>query len=118
MDEPAPRASDPLDELIADGQRTLPLSADPALGTQVALVVDGVLGSLAIYIDGVLEVATPSGQAIDLSAINDLNNWLGRSQFPTDPGLAGDILEFRIYGTALTAADIALSFELGADANL
>lgn len=105
-------------ELVADGARALPLSANPALGTQVALVVDGALGSLAIYIDGVLEVATPSGQAIALSAINDVNNWLGRAQFATDPELAGELLEFRIYGSALGAADVALSFELGADADL
>lgn len=106
------------DELVADGARPLPLSLDPALGTQVALVVDGALGSLAIYIDGALEVATPSGPAIELSAIDDVNNWLGRSQFASDPELAGELLEFRIYGSALSPADVALSFELGADANL
>lgn len=110
--------SGPGSEIAVDGERPLPLSTDAARGTQVVLVVDGGEGRLAVYVDGALEVESPAGQAIDLAAIDDVNNWLGRSQFPTDPELAGELLEFRVYGSALSAADVALSFDLGPDATL
>jgi hypothetical protein len=83
----------------------------------VVLVVSTTRGSLELYVDGALEAST-SGRAIDLSAISDVNNWLGRSQYGSDPEFQGDYLDFRIYGTALTAAQVTLSFDLGADAEL
>jgi Concanavalin A-like lectin/glucanases superfamily len=105
-------------EIFADGDRALPVSSDLTRGTQVVLVVNASQGSLAVYIDGTLEVATTSGQAIELSAIGDVNNWLGRSQFASDPEFAGEILDFRIYGSPLSAAQVGLAFGLGADADL
>jgi hypothetical protein len=109
-------------ETRTDGDAPLPLSSDPQRGTQVALVVDAAQRTLFMYVDGVLAASPPTtlppGEEFDLSAINDVNNWLGRSQFTSDPEFAGDLLEFRIYGAALDAATIALSFELGADADL
>jgi hypothetical protein len=50
-----------------------------------------------------------------LSQIDDVNNWLGRSQFTPDPGFAGTYDEFRIYSAALTDAQIAASFAKGPD---
>lgn len=107
-------------ELFADAARPLPTSANAASGTQVVLVIRGTAegGRLSVYIDGALEAASPSGQSVDLSAIADVNNWLGQSQFSSDPNFNGDFLEFRVYGAALSDADIALSHSLGADAEL
>ena len=51
-----------------------------------------------------------------LSAIDDVNNWLGRSNYTIDNELEGDYDEFRIYGAALSADEIANSFKAGPDA--
>lgn len=68
-----------------------------------------------MYLDGVL---VNSGSATKpLSALNDdNNNWLGRSQFPSDPFFAGSINEFRLYTGALTAEQVAASFAAGPNA--
>ena len=60
----------------------------------------------------------PSSQKIDLSAISDVNNWLGRSLFVGSASFQGDLLDVRIYGAALGAAQVELSSELGPDAEL
>ena len=86
----------------------------------VAVVVDG-RGtgdaggpSLALYADGVLQAR--SAIPHQLSAINDVNNWLGRSQFVSDAEFAGTYHDFRIYSAALTGAQIQASFNAGPDA--
>jgi len=101
-----------------DTTSVLPTSADPAQGTQVVLVASTTRGSLELYLDGARIGSTPAGQDIDLSAITDLNNWLGRSQYSGDPGFRGEFLDFRIYGSALTSEQVSQSFALGADAQL
>jgi hypothetical protein len=83
--------------------------------SHLAVVVDAQAGSLALFINGapVGSIALPSS----LSALaSDDNNWLGRSEFPTDPGFAGTLHELRIYSAALSPAQLALSFQLGPDA--
>ena len=47
--------------------------------------------------------------------LDDINNWFGRSQFTVDPEFDGTLHEFRIYGAALSAGQIALSFADGPD---
>jgi hypothetical protein len=101
------------DEVYADAAAYLPATA----GTQVVMVVDGTQGSLTVYVDGT-RAASQAGLRLDLSAINDVNNWIGRSQFSEDPNFVGDVLDFRIYGSALSAAQVALSHTLGANAEL
>jgi hypothetical protein len=68
--------------------------------------------SLKLYVDGALKgTTTISGKS--LSSIDDQNNWLGRSQFASDPELDGLIYEFRIYSKALSASEIQTSFNAG-----
>jgi hypothetical protein len=50
------------------------------------------------------------------TVLNDVNNWLGRSQFSNDSELGGAILEFRIYRAALSQAELSFSFSQGPDA--
>lgn len=79
--------------------------------THLAVVVDAG-NQIVLYIDGALEASVSfSGQ---LSDIIDVNNWLGRSQFP-DPDFQGSLNEFRIYDATLSAAEVAKSFEAGPD---
>jgi hypothetical protein len=68
--------------------------------------------SLKLYVDGVLK-GTTSVSGKSLSQIDDKNDWLGRSQFASDPELDGAIHEFRIYSKALSASEIQTSYNAG-----
>ena len=81
--------------------------------TQVALVVDSKAGKLLLYMDGVS--AGEQAFAGSLASINDVNAWLGRSQYNVDPELTGTFHDFRIYSAALTPLQIATSFAGGPD---
>lgn len=80
----------------------------------VAVVVDADAQTMALYLDGALVDECPLTHP--LSAIDDVNNWLGRSNYTADPVLDANYDEFRIYGAALSAAEIADSFKAGPDA--
>ena len=95
-------------ETRAEGAQTMPTTL-----SQVVVVVDAAGGSLLIYLNGV-----PSGQqnfSGALSSINDVNVWLGRSQYNVDVELSGTFHDFRIYNAALNAPQIAASFAAGPD---
>ena len=47
-----------------------------------------------------------------MSDINDVNNWLGRSQY-NDPNLQGEFDEFRIYNRVLTPSEVSGNFGAG-----
>jgi hypothetical protein len=80
----------------------------------------GLPGTVTMYVDGVLIGTAPiAGNAgpegyLNLAAMNDNNNWLGRSQWP-DPIFDGFINEFRIHDSALSAGQVLASFQLGPD---
>jgi hypothetical protein len=69
-------------------------------------------GSVTLYVNNgpAVKAAIPAGMLLDF--INDNNNWLGRAQWG-DPLFDGLIDEFRIYDTALSAAEVAASFTAG-----
>ncbi len=77
---------------------------------QVALVFVG-QSYAALYRDGVelgrLAISWP------LSAINDVNDWIGRSQWASDHTFKGSVNEFRIYGKALTPCAIQALYAAG-----
>jgi hypothetical protein len=97
-------------ETFVDSQNQLPEDSEHHL----AVVVDAQGHTLSLYIDGALAGSTAFQN--QLSELNDVNNWLGRSQFVNDAAFEGSLLEFRIYGAALSAEQIALSFDLGPEA--
>jgi hypothetical protein len=80
----------------------------------VALTFDADRSLMTLYLDG-----APVGQrAADfrLADIDDVNNWLGRSQWVQDYApLRARYDEFRIYDGALDAAEIAAIHERGPD---
>lgn len=94
------------------GETTVKTSAPlPTSGVQhVVLVVDDAAKQLRLYLNGALSALT--GFNGSLSNLDDVNNWLGRSNYK-DPHLAGSIEEFRIYGAALTDAQVAASADFG-----
>lgn len=72
--------------------------------THVAITMQGTVGIM--YINGV-EVGRKEDFTLNPSLLgNTTQNYIGKSQF-SDPYLNGDIDEFRIYKTALTANQIA-----------
>ena len=51
-----------------------------------------------------------------LSSINDVNDWIGRSQWMSDHTFGGTVNEFRIYGEALTPCALRALYLAGPDA--
>jgi hypothetical protein len=71
---------------------------------QVAVTVAG--GTGILYLDGVPVGANPNLTINPSSLGNTINNYIGRSQYGSDPFLNGSVDEFRIYNGALAAADV------------
>jgi hypothetical protein len=68
---------------------------------------------LELLLDGVLLGIRPT--RMKLSDIDDVNNWLGQSQFSADANFGGTYLEFRIYGQALSACALTSLLSAGPD---
>lgn len=79
----------------------------------VAITLDTQSDAFTLYLDGMLACA--KALPFELAVIDDVNSWLGRSQFATDVGFSGSIDEFRIYDVALTASQVAFSYQAGPD---
>jgi hypothetical protein len=87
-----------------------------ATGTvsHVAVVVDHAHTLMTLYRNGM-----PDGSVLwsdSLSILQDINNWIGRSQYTSDPPFAGTVTEFRIYNAALAPDVIQASFTAGPNA--
>jgi len=88
-------------EDVIDADRALPVGA----WTHVAVTLGAGVGRL--YVDG---VEAGRNQALKMSPLllgHTQRNYLGRSQNPRHPWLAGAVDDFRLYGVALTAEDVA-----------
>ncbi len=77
----------------------------------VAVTLDGARGIL--YLDGA-PLATNNALTIRPWQTLPQNNNLGKSQFASDPLFAGEISSFRIFGRALSAAEISDIFSANA----
>jgi hypothetical protein len=82
---------------------------------QVALVFDAAAHTVSLYVNGAS--AGSGSNNGSLSGLNDINNWLGHSQFAADADFTGTFHEFRIYDAALTAEQLQLTNSLGPDAS-
>jgi hypothetical protein len=76
----------------------------------LVLVVDDSNDELRLYLNGSLSAM--NGFTGHLSSLNDVNNWLGRSNFLDGP-LKASIEEFRVYDVALDAALVEASHGFG-----
>lgn len=94
-------------------QNVLGSAALPQALSQVVAVADATGDTLTLYVNGA-QVGTGAWTGA-LSSINDVNAWLGRSQYNSDPELTATYHEFRIYGAALNAQEIATAFQAGTD---
>jgi hypothetical protein len=86
-----------------------------AAGVQkhVVGVFDDTGNEMRIYVDGSLVAVRPNARS--LSELDDVNNWLGRSQYVGDPDFAGQLHEFRIYNRALSSTQVQDSYAAGPD---
>lgn len=90
---------------------TPPLTA--SVLSHVLIVANSSADTLILYIDGAKSAEQPwTGQ---LSLINDVNVWLGRSQYSGDHELNGIFHDFRIYDAALNDLQVATCFAMGPD---
>ncbi|NLH17994.1 MAG: LamG domain-containing protein, partial [Phycisphaerae bacterium] len=83
----------------------------------VVITYDEGAGLFRMYLNGaqVAQNTIPAG--FTLAAMNDFNNWLGRSQWP-DPMYGGKFNEFRIYNHAMTAAEVEASLVAGTEVSI
>jgi hypothetical protein len=96
-------------ETLVTATQAFPLNAQ----AHVAVVLDDAGDGMALYLNG-----SPEGSVAwtgTLASINNVNSWLGRSNYGVDPEFNGVIYEFRIYRAALTAAQVRASYLAGPD---
>jgi uncharacterized protein YjdB len=82
--------------------------------THFAVSWDEASGELVIYENGVESSRLVTDKKFN--HINDVNNWLGRSNWSPDGNLVGDFDDFRIYGHVLTPAEVMNDYQAGPDA--
>lgn len=91
-----------------NGPSSMPIGTE----ANVTIVYSPTANQSRMYVDGQLVASGTAPKP--LSSLNDYNDYIGRSQWG-DPFYSGSINEFRIYNTALTAAQIEADFEAGAN---
>ena len=71
----------------------------------MTVTLSGSTGTL--YVNGTA-VGTNTNMTLNPAALGDTtNDWIGHSQYPADPYLDGEIDDFNIYNSALSASQIA-----------
>lgn len=95
-------------ERITDGKALMPFNEQ----VHVVASYNNAAGVARLYVNGQLVAL---GKAdLPLASIEDVNNWLGRSNWP-DAFFQGAYNEFRIYDGAMLDADVAAAFAAGPD---
>lgn len=79
----------------------------------LGVVLDGQAGRADLYVDGQAVASTPMSST--LAELDDVNNWLGRSQYSADPHYPGTYTELRIYDRALSECEVSALTNLGPD---
>jgi len=74
--------------------------------------IGGGQATQAYYFDGNLVAQSPAFNA-SLTNLNDVNNWLGRSNWTGDANTDGTYDQFEIYNTAFTAGEAQAAFAAG-----
>jgi Concanavalin A-like lectin/glucanases superfamily len=101
------QASADYPEMMMTGAKPLPTDR----ASHIAVVLDSKALLASLYVDGaqVASLVLPTRQ----HNVSDVNNWLGRSLYRTDPNFEGSFDEFRIFARALTPEQVAKSYLAG-----
>ena len=95
------------------GEGVLKINQPIPVSTWMHFVLTWSSDELKVYLNGRLAAqAQPHGRVAPTDLGNTGQNYLGRSQFETDPYFNGMLDEFRIYNRVLTASDVAQLYEL------
>jgi hypothetical protein len=86
----------------------------PGVLVHLAVVVDGTAKTLSLYQDGI-SIGSVALLDTSLTRLNDVNNWIGRSQWTFDDEFQGTVTELRIYGGVRSAEQIAAESAAGPD---
>ena len=78
----------------------------------VTVTVDDAADTLVYYIDGV-EIGQVILLGTNLSGLEAINNFLGRSQYAGDAGFVGSMNQFAIYDRALSSSEVAANYAAG-----
>ncbi|HEX3923867.1 MAG TPA: LamG-like jellyroll fold domain-containing protein [Streptosporangiaceae bacterium] len=84
-----------------NGTGELPLNA----WSNVAVTLSGTTGTL--YVNGQVVGTNPDMTLTPADLGDTTQDWIGHSQYPADPYLDGEVDDFNIYSSALSAAQIA-----------
>lgn len=85
----------------------------PADVRQFVVLSAGADGRLALSLNGVVVVNLES--TLRLSDLDDVNNWLGRSQWGQDPTLRAAIYDLKVYNRALSESQVGDLLERSRD---
>ena len=106
------------DPATGAGQSTIDSDIGQIIGEEFHFAVtfeagaaDGGANLVSHYRNGDLVASGPT--EINLSDLNDVNNWLGRSNWVNDANAHADYNEFRIHDAALSASEVSSSFATG-----
>lgn len=69
----------------------------------------------ALYVNGALAGRNTNPTVRDLTKVQDIRNYIGRSLYSADPYLDGSVDEVRIFDGALSSLQVALDFASGPD---
>jgi len=87
----------------------------PANQLHLTSVFNPAAGWMAVYTNGVLADQN-NGVTWQLSTVHDVFNYIARSLYEADSYISVNVDEYRIYGGALTADQVAESHALGPNA--
>ncbi|MFJ1969626.1 family 43 glycosylhydrolase [Streptomyces sp. NPDC087903] len=92
----------------AESKLTAGSQLTPGEWRHVTVTLDGSTGTMVLYVDGVEAARTTT--TIKPSELYDANKdysgYIGRSLYSGDPYFGGEVDDFRIYGRALSAAEV------------
>ncbi|HRY47059.1 MAG TPA: hypothetical protein P5186_03340 [Candidatus Paceibacterota bacterium] len=98
-----------------DASVTSPSGTRPAVGQEAHVVWSSDIANRTswLYVNGAL-VAVNNNTTVSPADIGrSVNNWLGRSQYGSDPAFIGSINEFRIYNGAVSPLQVSIDAASG-----
>jgi hypothetical protein len=98
---------------LQQGEQSVSASSPVAVGQWTHLAVTLAGSTCTLYVDGTQAGGAGGIVMAPFRLGRTVNNWLGRSQYASDPYFKGQLGEFRMVRGALSAASVAALFQAG-----